>query len=168
MCFSKLLSVLLYLSQITNFPRRLWKHETCFWDIRPLFMELEVQTTVDGWNPAPIDMQPIPLFTRFDISWVVTGWCRISSINSIVALKSHPIHVVGLEILPPTRKHRPISSPTVGMKNTMSSSKHFLPDHPTQPSCPPPHPPTQTKQNASVDSAVIIQYPSHITHLSIV
>ena len=36
--------------------------------------------TVDGRNPAPVDRQHIPLFTRLDTSQVVS---RISSINSM-------------------------------------------------------------------------------------
>ena len=35
-----------HLSRMTNFSLRLWKHETCFRDIRPLLMELEVQNIV--------------------------------------------------------------------------------------------------------------------------
>ena len=35
--------------------------------------------TVDGRNPAPVDMVNIPLFTSFHACWVVS---RISSINS--------------------------------------------------------------------------------------
>ena len=37
--------------------------------------------TVDGRNPAPVDMVNIPLFTGF---FVHPRWCRISSINSML------------------------------------------------------------------------------------
>ena len=36
------------------------------------------RNTVDGRNPAPVDMVNIPLVTGF----LHSGWCRISSINS--------------------------------------------------------------------------------------
>ena len=38
--------------------------------------------TVDGRNPAPVDMVNIPLFIRFHI-FMHVGWSRISSINSM-------------------------------------------------------------------------------------
>ena len=46
-------------------------------------------TTVDGRNPAPVDMVNIPLFTRFYICQVAR-WCRISSINSIILFSHCP------------------------------------------------------------------------------
>ena len=35
--------------------------------------------TVDGRNPAPVDMEKIP----FSLGFIDNKWCRISSINSI-------------------------------------------------------------------------------------
>jgi len=53
------------------------------YDIRTLF------DTVDGRNPAPVDMVNIPLLAGF-----YTKWCRISSINGNV-LKSYSCLFVG-------------------------------------------------------------------------
>ena len=36
--------------------------------------------TVDGRNPAPVDMVNVPFFTVQ--GFIHVGWCRISSINS--------------------------------------------------------------------------------------
>ena len=71
--------------------------------------------------------------------------------------------MVGLEILPPTRKHRPISSPTVAMKNTMSFSKHFpfstvLRNLPAPRPTPPPKP---SKNISRFSSNYSIPIPHH-------
>ena len=39
----------------------------------------KMDPTVDGQNPAPVDMANLPFFTGFHTS----QWCRISSINSM-------------------------------------------------------------------------------------
>ena len=56
--------------------------------------------TVDGQNPAPVDMINIPLFTGFYTSQVV----RISSINSILALSLEHPHFLRLQHIS-RRKH---------------------------------------------------------------
>jgi len=43
----------------------------------------EGTNTVDGRNPAPVDMVNTPLFSGFYTS----QWCRISSINSMVTIE---------------------------------------------------------------------------------
>ena len=47
----------------------------------------KVASTVDGRNPAPVDIVNIPLFTGFHTCWVVS---RISSINSNKGIVNPP------------------------------------------------------------------------------
>ena len=58
----------------------------CFWKHPYLSCQginWNTRNTVDGRNPAPVDMVNIPLFTWF----LHPRWCRISSINSKALLR---------------------------------------------------------------------------------
>ena len=51
-------------------PKQVAKESTCIHD----------NDTVEGRNPAPVDMADIPVFTGF-MGFVYLNWCRISCIN---------------------------------------------------------------------------------------
>ena len=52
-----------------------------------------ISGTVDGRNPAPVDMVNIPVFSRF---YIYARWCRISSINSMYCQLGDYIYIYHL------------------------------------------------------------------------
>ena len=57
-----------------------WHTLFVFFGEKKRWVEEEKYDTVDGRNPAPVDMENIPLFT---VIVFFLNWCRISSIKSI-------------------------------------------------------------------------------------
>ena len=66
-------------------------------DVRLLKCEPEKKHTVDGRNPAPVDMENIQFFIGFYTSQVVS---RISSTNSMKHLLVKPLCLVSMVAVP--------------------------------------------------------------------